>query len=168
MPWHGLNSTIMAKTLVVYYSRTGTTRKLAAALAGSLSADIVEIQCGRYGSGIFRYLRAGYDSLKGNLPPIEMSHEVTADYDLALIGAPIWTSYPALPLRAFLASKPTLPLRIGLFLTYGGHSPSEKAVGDVEALLGHPVEETLSLKNSEMRDDILTVAIGGFVERLGG
>lgn len=158
----------MAKALIVYYSRTGTTRKLAVALAAALSADIIEIQCGRYGSGIFRYLRAGYDSLKGNLPPIETSHEVTAGYDLALIGAPIWTSHPALPLRAFLARKPPLPARLGLFLTHGGHSPSEKAVGEVEALLGHPVEAALSLKSSEVGDGNLTVAIDGFVERFVG
>lgn len=55
------------------------------------------------------------------------------DYDLVLIGGPIWTSYPALPIRALLAGKPELPERVGLFLTYGGHSSPDKAIAEVAA-----------------------------------
>ena len=158
----------MPNVLIIYYSRTGTTKKLAAALAEGLSAELVEIHCERYGPGLFRYLRAGYDSVMGNLPPIEMSQQLAVEYDLVVLGAPIWTSYPALPLRAFLADRPTLPARIGLFLTCGGHSPPEKAVGEVEALLGHPVEVSFSLKSSEVRGDILKTAVDSFVVRLAG
>jgi len=124
---------LSVKTLIVYYSRTGTTRKLAQALADAFGADISEIRCDRYGPGPFRYLRAGYDSVKANLPPIDMPQTRFLDYDLVLIGGPIWTSYPALPIRALLAGKPELPERVGLFLTYGGHSSPDKAIAEVAA-----------------------------------
>lgn len=39
------------KTLIVYYSRTGKTAKVAQRLAAALKADVVEIKCVRYRLG---------------------------------------------------------------------------------------------------------------------
>ncbi len=154
------------RTLIIYYSRTGTTRKLATALAGALNAEVREIGCEKYRSGFLRYLRAGYDSVKGNLPPIEAPLIDAAEYDLLLVGAPVWTSYPALPLRAYLADKPAVPANVGVFLTYGGHSPSAKAFGGVaEALQQQPVA-TLALKAEDVAAGSLEAAIGPFVRQL--
>lgn len=138
------------RTLIVYYSRTGTTRRLATALAGALDAELAEIHCARYRRGWFRYLLAGYDSVKGNLPPIEVPSVAFGDYDLVLIGAPVWTSHPALPIRAFLAGAPALPARTALFLTYGGHSPAETAVAELTAVLPSPAEADLCLRSDEV------------------
>ena len=156
----------MPKVMIVYYSRTGTTRKLAEALAGRLNADVVEIRCDRYKGGIFRYLRAGYDSVKGNLPPIKMPETDLTAYDLVLLGAPIWTSYPALPLRAFLAAKPDLPGRVGMFLTSGGHSPQEKAVAEAEALLNAPLAATLAVQEKDVKEGNFSDAMVGLVEEV--
>ena len=97
------------KALIIYYSRTGNTRWLAQALADQLDAEVLELKCDRYRPGPLRYLRAGYDSVKGNIPPIDLPQRNYLAYDLVLLGTPIWTSYPALPLRAFLEGKPVLP-----------------------------------------------------------
>ena len=157
---------VMPKILIVYYSRTGTTRKLANALAERLGADVVEIRCNRYTGGIFRYLRAGYDSVKGNLPPIDMPETDAMAYDLVLVGAPIWTSYPALPLRAFLAAKPNLPERVGLFLTSGGHSPQEKAVAEAEKFLNAPLAGSLAVQEKDVKEGNFADAMAGFVEKM--
>ena len=47
-----------SKVLVVYYSRTGATRRLAEALAKALQADIEPIIDRKNCSGIFGYLRS--------------------------------------------------------------------------------------------------------------
>lgn len=156
----------LVRTLIVYYSRTGTTRALAAALADALGADLAEIRCKRYQGGLFRYLRAGYDSVKGNLPPIEVPPVAAADYDLVLIGGPVWTSHPALPIRAYLAGAPPLPDRIGLFLTYGGHSPARTAIEELAALLPGPFEASLSAPGKDVGDGSIANAIGIFVDLL--
>ncbi len=153
-------------TLIVYYSRTGTTRRLALALADALHANVAEIECDRYGSGPFNYLRAGYDSVRGNLPSIEIPETRYADYDLVVLGAPVWTSYPALPLRAFLAGNPQLPSRVGLFFTYGGHSAAAQAQAQVEALLPQPVTAVLAVKSGEVGDDELAPRIADFTDQL--
>ncbi len=89
------------KTLIVYYSRTGTTKTVATALADTLGADLGEIRCGRYRPGIFRYPRAGYDSLKGNLPPIEAPPIDAENCDLAVKSEDIGASRASDALRGF-------------------------------------------------------------------
>ena len=139
------------KTLIVFYSRTGATKALASELAARLNADVAEIFCDQYRPGWLRYLRAGYDSVKGNIPHVEVPRTTYRDYDVVLLGTPVWTSYPSLPMRAFLKSKPELPHRVGLFLTYGGHSPADKAVREIEALLLGPLEASLALNEKFTR-----------------
>lgn len=155
------------KTLIVTYSRTGMTRKLARAVADILRADSTEIRCERYRTGFVRYLRAGFDSVRGNLPPIDVSAVQYQDYDLVLLAAPVWTSYPALPLRAFLNLKPDLPERVGLILTHGGHSPVEKAVAHVQALLPRPLCGTLCVNQEQVQVGDFSTVLEAFVDRLG-
>lgn len=154
------------QTLIVTYSRTGTTRKLARAAADILSCDIAEIRCDRYRPGVLRYLRAGFDSVRGNLPPIDVPAIRFRDYDLALLAAPVWTSYPALPLRAFLQQKPDLPRRVGLLLTYGGHSPAEKAVECAQALLPQPICGSLCVNQEQVETGGVSIALEAFIDQL--
>ncbi len=154
------------KSLVLHYSRTGTTAKVANALGTALAARVEQIRCPRYRAGWFRYLIAGYDSVKGRLPPIDVPDLSVKDYDLILLGAPIWTSYPALPLRSFLAQEPDLPARIALFLTYGGHSPPDKAVEFLSDILPIPLEASLTIPHDEVVADRYSDAIDAFVAKL--
>lgn len=154
------------KSLILYYSRSGTTAKVANALGTALSADVAEIKCPRYQGGWFGYLRAGYDSVKGRLPPIDVPDLLFDEYDLVIIGTPIWTSYPALPVRSFLAQKPQLAERIALFLTYGGHSPAEKAVKAVNSLLPVPLEASLEIPHDQIVEGRYSDAIDTFVAKL--
>ncbi len=155
------------RTLVVYYSRTGHTRAVAEALGNALDADLTEIHCDRYRGGMWRYLRAGYDSVKGNLPPIEGPAIAPDTYDLVVIGGPVWTAHPALPIRTFLSERPPMPRRIALFLTHGGHSSPERAFAEMEALLPTPAVATLALRDGEIDKGGLSTAIGGFATALG-
>ncbi len=141
-----------SKILVIYYSRTGRTRRLAQRLAELLQADIEEMDCPRYRLGFFgwwRYLRAGFDSVKGNLPPAATLKRNPADYDLVLLGTPIWTSYPSLPLRAYLESKPDMPRSIAAFLTYSGQSEPDKAFDMMAEMLGKPIDHCLAIQEEK-------------------
>ncbi|MEQ8510330.1 MAG: hypothetical protein RIB43_15095 [Rhodospirillaceae bacterium] len=156
----------MSKYLITYYSRTGHTKALALAIRDALGADTIEIQCQNYKHGPLGYLRAGYDSVKGNLPLIYFPDTDFSAYDCVIMGAPIWTSYPALPLRAFLHPVPDLPRQIGVFLTYGGHSPPEKAFQYIENLLPNRLQARLTLNSKDIGSDLQTEAIQTFVEHL--
>lgn len=154
------------KTLIVYYSRTGHTAKVAQLLATALEADAAEIQCNRYRPGWFSYLRAGYDSVKGIMPPIDVPHVQFLNYDLIILAAPIWTSYPALPLRAFLALGTDLPARVALLLTYGGHSLPDKAIAFVADLLPVELEATLAVRQEDVDGCGLPAITDSFLRQL--
>ena len=154
------------KSLVLFYSRTGTTRRLAGAIGEALAADICEIRCPRYGPGAWSYVRAGYDSLKGNLPIIDALDVDPAQYDLVLLGCPVWTSYPATPMRAYLAQRPALPATVGGFVTLGGQSPAAKTFDLMGEALGRPLAATLALKADDMAGTDLKDIIAPFLERL--
>lgn len=156
----------MPDVLILYYSRTGTTEALATALAEKLGGDLARIGCDRYRRGPLRYLRAGWDSVRGNLPPIDVPPVDTGAYALVLLGAPIWTSHPALPLRAYLASAPDLPARVGLFLTYGGHSPPETAIQETQALLPARLAATLAVQASQVHGAGFADTVDGFADTL--
>lgn len=153
------------RTLILYYSRSGTTRTLAEALANALDADMAEITCRRYGGGLFGYLRAGHNSIKGNMPPIEVPDITPTDYDLVLLGTPVWTSYPAVPLRAFLTHKPALPGRVGVFFTHAAPSLDDKATTMVQDLLGRPPEDVLAVQNTDIESGAYLEAVIAFAEK---
>jgi len=132
---------------IVYYSLTGHTDQLAHRLASSLNADVFRISVARYERGFLGYIRAGFDSLTGRLPATEPIPDLSG-YDGVSIGAPIWTSYPASPLRAYLAQKPRLPKTVGCFLTCGAPSPNQKAFGMVERLLGRKIVAQMIIPNA--------------------
>lgn len=60
----------MGKCLVVYYSRTGNTAKIARAIAESLSADIDPIRETRDRRGAIAYIRSAFEALRRKPAPI--------------------------------------------------------------------------------------------------
>lgn len=156
----------MTRTAILYYSRSGTTKKLAEALGEALDAQVIAIGCPRYSGGWLGYVFAAVDSLRGRMPDIDIPAISWSDFDRVVLGSPIWTSYPATPLRSFLQGCPDLPGRVALFLTSGGHSPQEKAVEMVAGLLPKPLEATLALPEAQVKAGTIDAAVARFVAEL--
>jgi flavodoxin len=155
------------RTLIVYYSLSGTTAKVARELGGLLGAELAEIRCARYRSGILSYFRAAYDSVKGRLPVIDVPAAVDRPCDLMIVAAPIWAGHPATPIRAFLAGGHKLPGKIGLLLTRGGSSP-DAAFAEMQARLPAPASAKLALRAKDIQDDAITEALRAFASEMAG
>ncbi|MBN2422276.1 NAD(P)H-dependent oxidoreductase [Candidatus Woesearchaeota archaeon] len=86
------------KTLVVYYSRTGTTKEVAEKIANKLEADIEEIIDLKNRKGTKGYLIAGKDAMQKRLTKIKPLAKNPTDYELVIIGTPVWgwTMAPAI------------------------------------------------------------------------
>jgi flavodoxin len=78
------------KILVVYYSKTGTTRKLAERIAAQLNADVESIVDTKKRSGLIGWLVGGRDGMRKISTTIDPVSKNAADYDLVLIGGPLW------------------------------------------------------------------------------
>jgi flavodoxin len=108
------------RTLVVYYSRSGTTRKVAEALAEMLGGDVDEIVEIRGRSGMFGYLRSLVEARRQISSPIGPEKRDPSAYDLVIVGTPVWAWSVSSPVRAYLmATRERLP-NAAFFCTLGG------------------------------------------------
>ena len=91
-----------ARILVVFYSRTGTTRRVAHAVAQSLGAEIEEIADLKRRTGLFGLFGAIRDALGRRCTPIGEPDRNPADYDIVILGSPVWVGRMSAPVRSYL------------------------------------------------------------------
>ena len=125
---------IRMKALVVYYSRTGNTRFVAKKVAQELKAEIEEIIDLKNRTGRFGFLKAGYDATRGNKTRIGETQKAPSDFDLIVIGTPVWNSRPASAIRTYLSRNDLSGKKAAIFLTNEGMG-NEKALERTKALI---------------------------------
>ncbi len=90
------------KTLVVYYSRTGNTKFIAETVAAELGADIEAVVDLKNRLGRLNYLPAGRDALSGKATEIAQTKKAPTDYELIVIGQPVWAGNPTPAIRTYI------------------------------------------------------------------
>ncbi len=155
------------KTLVVYYSKTGNTGTVAKELAQTMSAEIEEVIETKPKEGIVGMIIAGKDAALQNSTPInDLKHNV-ADYDLVVIGTPIWAWTMANPIRAFLEkNKPNLK-KVAFFATMG-NSGDKRAFSHMEKLSGLIPAAAISFIDGKVKNGEFKTALAEFGKKLTG
>lgn len=154
-----------SKILVVYYSRTGTTRKVAGSLAAKLRCDSEEIIEARSRSGMLGYLRSVVEARRQVPSRIAAPSKDPSTYDLLVIGTPVWAWSLSSPVRAYLlANKSRLPA-VAFFCTLGG-AGSDKAFGQMQELTGKRPIACLSVMARDVASDTSEPQLATFVETL--
>jgi flavodoxin len=107
---------ILMKILVTYYSRTGTTKVVGEYLVRELGAAIDEIVDLKERLGPANYMRAARDAKGMKATKIRYEKD-PADYDVVIIGAPIWWSnLPPAP-RTYLNSHSLKGKKVAFYIT---------------------------------------------------
>jgi flavodoxin len=145
---------ITMKTLVVYYSRTGKTRFVAEKVASELKAEIEEVVDLKNRSGRIGFLRAGYDATRGNGTEIGETQKSPSDFDLIVVGTPVWNSRPASAISTYLKRSDFAGKIVAVFFTNEGMG-EEKAVERTKALIsnGNIVGELVVSKVFENQEE---------------
>ena len=124
------------KTLVLYYSQTGTTRQVADEIKTQLGADIdsivpVESYGYDYDATIERWRKEREDSVKVAIKPLTRN---VNDYDTIFLGFPIWGGTYASPVASWLADNKLEGKSIITFATFGsgGIEPATNSVMNEE------------------------------------
>lgn len=152
------------KVLVVYYSRTGTTRKLAQKLSAQLNADIEEIVDKKNRSGLIGWLYGGRDGMKRIPTEIDPIKNNPSDYDVVLIGGPLWGFKGIAPAsRTYLLQNKDKIKQVAFFMTRAGKSPSSPALDDLKEVYGKAVIATLDLRQKELESTEAAEEINSFV-----
>ncbi|MBR1277094.1 flavodoxin [Bradyrhizobium sp. AUGA SZCCT0283] len=124
-----------SKTLVVFYSRSGTTRRIAQALSEALQCDLEEIAEPKPRTGFLGYMRSILEArLKRPSTITPRQHDVSS-YDLVVVGTPVWAWSLSSPVRAYLMSTARQLPEVAFFCTLGGKG-SESAFAQMTAIVG--------------------------------
>lgn len=153
------------KTLVTYYSRTGTTRKVGEEIAKKLGAEIEEIKDTVDRSGAKGYLISGRDAMKRRLTKLEPAKSDLSEFDLVIIGTPIWGWNMSVPVRTFIIENKDKFKNVAFFCTMGG-SGNERAFSEMEKIIGKKPKVTLALKTIEVVKDSFLEKVQKFISDL--
>jgi flavodoxin len=151
--------------LIVYFSRTGRTRKVAEAIQALTGFDMDEIKEAKGRGGPIGWLKSGMESTRRMLPPIEALQHDQASYDLVVIGTPIWAANMSSPVRAYVTEHVPDIKKAALFCTGDGDNP-EKAFAPITELLGKEPIATMGLIGEERGSETATQRIEVFVADL--
>jgi len=151
------------RTLVVYHSRSGYTRRVAESLAHRLHADIEEIVV-EPRPGPLGYLRCAFEALLAMRTRIRTPKYDPSDYGLVVIGTPVWFWRLSSPVRTYLASRRRRLSRVAFFCTMGG-SGERRVFDTMAAVGGKPPVATLALTDGDI-DAHRHARIDAFVQAL--
>lgn len=121
------------KSLVVYYSRTGNAKFAAETIAATIGADLQEVVDLKKRSGPLGFLSGGKDATQGKETQIGETKWSPKDYDLIILGTPVWSSAPTPAIRTYINQTDLSGKKVALFFTAGGEN--QKAIDKTEALL---------------------------------
>ncbi len=150
------------KGLIVYFSRTGRTRRVAEAIQALTGFDLDEIREAKGRGGPIGWLKSGMESTRKMLPRIEALQHDQASYDLVVIGTPIWAANMSSPVRAYITKHGPDIKKAALFCTGDGDKP-EKAFAPITELLGKEPIVTMGLIGEEREGETATQRIEAFV-----
>jgi flavodoxin len=154
----------MMKALVVYYSRTGNTEKVANEIAQALGADTETIIDKKSRKGPIGWLSAGKDSTRKIPADIEEPKKEPSAYELVVIGTPVWAWTVSAPVLAYLNKFTGKLPEVAFFLTYDGNM--EKTFEDMTAAAGKTPKATLAVHHKELKRGAHAGQVKEFVAKL--
>jgi len=105
------------KTLIIYFSRDGHTKKVAEYISEKLGANIEEITEPEKRGGLMGYLRSGKESSQEATPKINPLKNNSSEYDLVVLGTPVWAGNVASPVRTYLKEQSSGIKKIAFYCT---------------------------------------------------
>jgi flavodoxin len=121
------------KPLIAFYSRTGTTKQIAEEIANALSADLDKIIDLKQRLGKLNFLRAARDAKGEKLTKIQVQRN-PLDYDLIIVGTPIWWGSLTPAVRAYLSTYDLNGKKVAFFITSQGED-REHVFGQMQELV---------------------------------
>ena len=149
------------KKLVVFYSRSGNTQKVALEIARSLRADVDEIiDLKDRTRKIIGWLIAGKDASQKKLTEIKFKKD-PKNYDLVIIGTPIWAWTMTPAIRTYLSKNKIK--KVAFFSTAG--SRKNKAFEEMAKLSKRPVA-TCCIEERDIKANRYKESIKEFCDEL--
>ncbi len=149
------------KTLVVFYSRTGTTRKLAEKIAHEFNSDLEEIIDLTDRRGAIGWITSGRDAMKKKVTSIKDLSKDISKYDLVIVGSPVWAGSVTPAIRTFLNKYKDQIKKTAFFCTMSGENPSRIFIQMQELINIKPLDilalTTKEVVNKNYTNDLINI-----------
>ena len=140
------------KTLVIYYTRTGNTKFIAETIAAKLGADIEEVIDLKNRQGKLSFMPAGRDAMRGKETQIAETKRTPTDYDLIIIGQPVWAGSPTPAIRTYVNKNDLSGKKVAIFfsdINLGKAVEKTKALMPNSTFVGELALPAKALENKE-------------------
>ena len=162
----------MPHTLCVYYSRTGNTEKLMKEIAAELKCELVKLDDGVDRTGLKGWLRSGMQAMSRRLPPVKPLNTASplGDYELVIIGTPVWAGRCSAPVRSFLMQYGEELRRTAYVITRSSDVRCEEVFDQMDLYVRSPRVSAVTIRPNTVgstfwRDEFLTSVREGGKER---
>jgi len=152
------------RQLVAYYSRTGTTRKVAEVIAEVLGCDTEEIRDLKDRSGVLGWLSSGLDATLRRLTKIEKPEKPPELYGVTMIGTPVWSGTVSTPIRTYIVECRGRFKQVAFFCTQS--SSGSDVFKEMEALCGRKPVATLKLRRRQVETGKYTDEVKQFCAQI--
>lgn len=154
------------QVLVVYYSRTGNTARVAKDVATRLGADIEGLRDMQHGPGFFGQVAGAFRALRQTPARIGTLQYDPRDYALTIVGTPVWVGQMSPAVRAYLQSVKDRLRTVAFFVT-SEDTDVNKLIPSVEAVTGRSMVTRAGFNARELADvAVYQDKVSAFVESL--
>ena len=151
------------KTLIVYYSRSNITKKVAQYIADKLGCDIEEIKPKVNYGGKIGYARGIKDAIAAKNVDLEELNYDASEYDEIIFGVPVWASKAANPLISYIQQNQDKINDYKLFITAGSNG-FESTTQQVSEYVGKDPLKTAFIRTIDVKNDTFTDTIDEFIQ----
>lgn len=147
------------KSLIVYYTCTGLTRKVVEVMKDNLKADTFEIELEKPYTKVSAYAIGMIHTHNGYLPKIKNKVDLSK-YDTIFIGTPIWAYTLTPAIRSFLNDYSLEGKRVIPFCTDGGNKGKyfedmKKIYNDMDIDSGYEFKFVNKKKDELLKEEVI-------------
>ncbi|MGM5480873.1 MAG: flavodoxin family protein [Nanobdellota archaeon] len=155
------------RALVIYYTRSGTTKKAVGELTKHIRADMYELVDHKKRSGLLGWLRSGRDAAKKKLTGIDKPTNVPSRYPVVILATPNWVGSIPPAMRMYIKEYLTGVKKLAFIVTQGGKG-QEKILTELEELTGQKPVAAVQLRSKDVKKqtEAFKTSLKGFVEKL--
>lgn len=150
-------------TLVVYYSRTETTKTVAESIAEKLNCDIEEIKPKVNYNSKIGYARGIKDALGAKVVDLEELKYDPADYDEVILGVPVWASKAANPLISYIDKNSGKFKSTKVFIT-AGSSGFDSTLEQINKKVGIDASKSVFIQTIDVKNNTYMDKLDEFLE----
>jgi flavodoxin len=151
----------MSNILVVVYSYSGASRRVAELVCSQQDWPMAEIADAKPRSGVMGSLRCLLESLFRLRPAIRYEGPPPRDFDAVVLVSPIWALQLAGPMRSFVARRRDHLPDVAVVSVMGGQG-APNAVAEIAKLTGRSPILSTALTTREVDDGSFAARLEGF------